>query len=167
MSLAVASLLLFGGAAATVDASNGNETTLEGDGDEVTSHPESDQTIAGETSLEAGSEVRARVRSAADSPFLETESTEVDDDGTFEAAFDLSDVEPGTELTIQVRHDGKTLLETDGRVAGGGSDGPDGTANDGADESPVSADGAGFGAAVALVALAGSPSSGHVADPSP
>ncbi|WP_436906868.1 BGTF surface domain-containing protein [Halosimplex marinum] len=118
----------------TTDASDGNwtrepvndtspvadedhNTTLDYDGDALTLESASDQSIAGETDLPAGTEVTLRVRSAGgSSPFLKSASATVTEGGEFGTAVNMSTVSAGSAFEVTVRHDGDTIAIADGEV---------------------------------------------------
>lgn len=84
--------------------------TLYYEGDGVTLEAGEGQVIRGETNLEPGSTVRVTVSSEnPQSPFLTRPEAEVDEDGRFRVFVDLSHVEPGSNLSIAVDHDGEEL----------------------------------------------------------
>lgn len=93
-----------------------NGTELRYQGDAVTLRNGPDQRISGETDLPSGTQVRIRLQSAGRTPLVRQSTTSVAADGSFSAAFNLSRVEPGTELTISVVHDGEQLLTVPGTV---------------------------------------------------
>lgn len=73
--------------------------------------------VSGEADLDPGTELVVRVRSTGGpSPFLLSNETVVAEDGTFDASFDLSDAEPGTDVRVTAHHDGDVVGETSGEV---------------------------------------------------
>jgi len=81
------------------------------------------QVITGQTSLEPGSQVTVRLRSAdAESPFLKQPVATVDRDGEFAVVVDMSDQAPNTTVDLAVRHDTRTLAERSSRVVACDSD---------------------------------------------
>lgn len=60
------------------------------------------QTLVGTADLEAGTEISVRLTASGGNPFLKQRQTTVGTNGTFEARFDLSGLEPGTEYTATV-----------------------------------------------------------------
>lgn len=75
------------------------------------------QTVTGTSSLDAGTEITIRLRSADESPFLKQRQTTVEADGSFEATFDLSSTEPGTEYTaVVVGDDGQLSEPVEGQI---------------------------------------------------
>lgn len=120
------------------------------------------QTVSGTLDAAAGTDVTVRLR-GHDPPFLLSAEIEVDDDGRFEATFDLTDVEPGAEARIEVRRDGDVLAEStvvveepDESTDGDGgdtevSDDPDSDSED--DTGALSDELPGFGAIGTLLAL--------------
>ncbi|PSQ27915.1 hypothetical protein BRD03_04995 [Halobacteriales archaeon QS_9_68_17] len=70
------------------------------------------QAVQGQTSLAAGSEVTIRVQSQSSAnPFLLEQRATVQDNGTFNADFDFSEAEEGTNFTVDVREGGESLLD--------------------------------------------------------
>ncbi|WP_224450152.1 BGTF surface domain-containing protein [Haloprofundus salilacus] len=61
-------------------------------------------TVEGETSIAPGSEIRIRAQSesGASNTFVETQTTTVSQNGTFNASFDFSDLEAGTNFTLSL-----------------------------------------------------------------
>jgi hypothetical protein len=106
------------------DADDGNGEEAEdtvfdtNDEGEIELAAESGQTVSGETDLDPGTEVTVRLRSSGENPFLMQEQVTIDEDGSFEATFDLSGVEPGSPVDATLRADGKTIDEASGEVAG-------------------------------------------------
>lgn len=86
------------------------------DGEQLTLEPASGQTIRGETDLEGGTELSVRVRSSGENPFLRSRPTTVDEDGTFEVTFDMSDVPEGTTFEVTAHRNGTRLAATTGEV---------------------------------------------------
>ncbi|WP_459193428.1 DUF7827 domain-containing protein [Halosimplex sp. J119] len=117
-----------------------NGTTLDTTDGEVRVAPAAEQTISGETTLDAGTPISIRVVSESpSSPFLVTAVTEVDDDGTFEGTFDFSDMSSGTEISVDVRTDDRFLARGTGTITDCESDCPTRTASGGDDGTPASA----------------------------
>lgn len=87
------------------------------EGESLTLEPAASQAVEGRTDLAAGAEVAIRLRASGGQPFLKSESTTVENDGTFAATFNMSGVEPGTAFDVTVSHNGTTVIEADGRVA--------------------------------------------------
>lgn len=86
------------------------------DGERLTVDPAPDQVVQGETDLERGTELSVRIRSSGENPFLMSATATVDDDGAFEATFDMSDVPPGTTFEVVVHRDGARFLNATGEV---------------------------------------------------
>ena len=61
-----------------------------------------EETISGTTTVAPGTELLFTVTSTSGTPFVDSETTEVEDDGTWEIEADFSDIESGTEFTIEV-----------------------------------------------------------------
>ncbi|QLH80874.1 BGTF surface domain-containing protein [Halosimplex pelagicum] len=110
-------------------------TTIDTTDGEVRVAPEVGQTIAGETTLDAGTPVSVRVVSdSPSSPFLVTAEATVDDDGTFEGTFDFSDMPSGTPIDVSVRTDDRFLTAESGRIVDCEPECPTGTATAGGDD---------------------------------
>ncbi|WP_157971713.1 DUF7827 domain-containing protein [Halorussus litoreus] len=62
----------------------------------------SDATISGSSSVAPGTDLEIEVSNTQDSPFLRRATATVGEDGSWEASFDLSEVEPGTNFTVDV-----------------------------------------------------------------
>ncbi|PSQ51703.1 hypothetical protein BRD20_10420 [Halobacteriales archaeon SW_8_65_20] len=148
-------------------------------GDPVMVEPGTDQVISGETSIAPGTEVTMRARATGDNPFLVSTTTTVAQNGTFEGAFDFSEVSNNTSFTVTASAspqfaDGE--LSAEGTVANTTdepedtptptptdmptdepTDEPTDTPTDMATDTPSDTEGStpGFGGAVAIVALAG------------
>ena len=148
-------------------------------GDPVMVEPGTDQVISGETSIAPGTEVTMRARATGDNPFLVSTTTTVAQNGTFEGAFDFSEVSNNTSFTVTASAspqfaDGE--LSAEGTVANTTdepedtptptptdmptdepTDMPTDTPTDMATDTPSDTEGStpGFGGAVAIVALAG------------
>lgn len=88
------------------------------EGEQLTLQAEADQVVEGRTDLGEGENVSVRLRSTGENPFLKTRTATVDDDGAFEATFDLSDVEGDADVGVVVRHDDTRLVEAAGAVVG-------------------------------------------------
>ncbi|WP_332898724.1 DUF7282 domain-containing protein [Haladaptatus sp. CMSO5] len=79
--------------------------------------------VSGTTNVAPGTELTVRLRSSnSDSPFLKSQTVDVQADGTFSAEFDMSDVATGAEFTASIRKGGTVLGdEVDGVVGEGAS----------------------------------------------
>ena len=86
------------------------------DGERLTVDPAAEQAIRGETDLEASTELSVRLRSSGDSPFLKSATATVDDDGAFEATFDMTGVDGGTAFDVTVYRNGTRIMNTTGEV---------------------------------------------------
>lgn len=103
---------------ATTTQATPNGTTLDTTDGDVVVQRSAQQSISGETTVDAGTSLSIRVQSSSsESPFLMQVETTVAEDGTFEGSFDFSDVATGTEFEVTVRGDGATLAQAPGRVA--------------------------------------------------
>mgnify|MGYP000274067318 CR=1 FL=1 len=87
------------------------------EGETLTLDPAASQAVEGRTDLAAGAEIAIRLQANGGQPFLKSESTTVESDGTFAATFNMSGVEPGTAFEVTVSHNGTAVIEADGRVA--------------------------------------------------
>lgn len=87
---------------ATVDVTEANATVADGE-------------VAGETSLAPGTEVTVTVKNSDDNPFLKSQVVEVEQDGTFTAAFDFSDSSVGTDYTVTAEA-GSVSAEASGQL---------------------------------------------------
>ena len=74
------------------------------------------QTISGETTVAAGTEISVSVRSTGDSPFLLSQDATVQEDGTFNATFDFTNVSAGQNFTVDASGNWQDDPETDGQV---------------------------------------------------
>lgn len=105
------------GALALAGVAGAQATTLFDDGDELSLEAGEGQAIRGQTSLDPGSTVTVTVESEnPQSPFLVRPQADVGEDGRFTTYVDLSNVDPGSNVTAEVSHDGEALAETTVRV---------------------------------------------------
>lgn len=75
------------------------------------------QVIRGKTSLDRGTNLTVRALSENSSqPFLKSNETVVEDDGTFRVTYNFSMIKPGTEFLTEVRHDGQVVANKTGSV---------------------------------------------------
>lgn len=81
---------------------------------EIENDPE--QNFTGRTDLEPGSELVIRAVSRGEEAFLIANETAVDENGTFEATLDLSNVPPGSRFEMTAHHDGVAKGMTMGLV---------------------------------------------------
>lgn len=111
----IAGSLGVAGLGSAAGASQGDvEFTPEGDA--LTLAPAPGQSVTGTTSYAEGVELTIRLQSSGSSPFLRSQGVTVAEDGTFEATFDLSKVDPGTEFTATARWYGMEQVRTTGEV---------------------------------------------------
>lgn len=87
----------------TVDIDDGQELQLE-------AHENS--TVTGTIDAPAGTEVTVRMQSSGGSPYLKSNPATVDEDGRFEARFDLSHVENDHEATLVVMTEREDIERT-------------------------------------------------------
>ena len=99
-------------AKATTATVDGNGTTIATDGEELVLKAAENQTVRGETDLAPGTTLSLNVEGEA---FLQTTTTTVTDEGTFNATLDLSSVGE-QDVTVKVYRNETILAETDGRV---------------------------------------------------
>jgi hypothetical protein len=59
-------------------------------------------TISGDSTLAPGTELNVEAANTGQSPFLKRQTATVSEDGTWEASFDFSDVEPNTNFTVSI-----------------------------------------------------------------
>lgn len=72
--------------------------------------------LAGKTDLEPGTELMVRVRASGDQPFLKSQTTTVDEAGTFEVTYNLTSANPGQEVSVSLRADGESAESVDGEI---------------------------------------------------
>ncbi len=95
----------------------GEGTHVVSDGDRLVLESGPGRAIRGRTDLPAGTKLSVRVQSqSGEHPFLMTDETTVDRNGTFRAVVDFSDVPPDTNFSVVIHHDGTDLTETEGTV---------------------------------------------------
>jgi len=75
------------------------------------------QRVSGEVDLAPGSRVTVRLVSTGSSPLLRTTRTVVTENGTFGAAFDLSNVPANATVEVRARFDGERIGNRSGVVA--------------------------------------------------
>lgn len=92
-------------------------TTLDYDGDRLTVDNAAGQTISGTTDREPGTELRVRVRSTGESPFLKQQTTTVGSDGRFAVTMDFSSVPAGATFQVTVVAEDERLVTATGDVA--------------------------------------------------
>lgn len=81
-------------------------------------HSDEQQVVSGETTLEPGTEMTVRIKSAdASNPFIQQSQVRVRPNGTFAARFDLAGVPANTSYELYGHVDGDTLFERTGTVA--------------------------------------------------
>jgi hypothetical protein len=74
------------------------------------------QTVSGSTNLDAGTEVHVSVTGDDEGRLLARNTTTVDDDGTFTASLDLSNVEDDRDVTVELVVYRETVATADSRV---------------------------------------------------
>ncbi|WP_435063878.1 BGTF surface domain-containing protein [Halobaculum sp. EA56] len=152
-------LALAGVAGVAAGASEASLSTVNGT---VRVHAVEDATVRGTTDLDPGANVSVRVQSSGDTEpaFIRSETVRVGEDGSFAAAFDFSEYDPGDTFTVTVRHDDATIAEAEGRIVADGvpvtRTGTDATGSSAATTSTggsTETTGPGFGVAAAAAAL--------------
>lgn len=104
-----------GAPATTVESSaDGVSATIVHDGDSLRFHAAADQTVTVRTSADAGTELHVVLRESGD--FSDVYGATVSEDGTATASLDLRHVEPGTNVSVTVRHEQENLARADGAV---------------------------------------------------
>ena len=103
-----------GSTGGTADAAETPRFTY--DGERLTLEPAPEQSIRGETDLDADTELSVRLRSSGENPFLKSATATVEDDGAFEATFDMTGVEDGTTFDVVVQRNGSRVMNTTGEV---------------------------------------------------
>ncbi|WP_123539354.1 BGTF surface domain-containing protein [Halosimplex salinum] len=93
-----------------------HNTTLDYDGETLTLEAGPNQSVAGETDLDPGTNVSVRLRSTGGNPFLVTSTATVAEDGRFDAEFNMTAVSPGATFEVTVRHDDDRIATADGEV---------------------------------------------------
>jgi len=95
-----------------------NESYFSFDGERLTLESTADQSIAGHVNESRDIEtVAVRLQSTdTKSPFLRSATANVSESGTFETAFNFSNVDGGAGFTATLLHNGTTLAEADGEV---------------------------------------------------
>lgn len=78
--------------------------------------PATAQVVGGTTNLDPGTELVVRMRSAGENPFLISRAVNVGTDGSFQAAFDLSDVPSGTPYQVAVYYNGSRVANASGEI---------------------------------------------------
>jgi len=99
----------------TADDDDESGTTLDG-GDRITVESTANRTIAGSTDREPGTELRVRVRSTGESPFLKQQTTTVGPDGRFAVTMDFSSAPAGATFQVTVAADDERLVTATGEV---------------------------------------------------
>ncbi|WP_168216238.1 DUF7827 domain-containing protein [Halorussus halobius] len=81
----------------------------------------SDAAVSGASSVAAGTDLAVELSNTQDAPFLRRGTATVGEDGTWEVTVDLSDVQPGTNFTVDVAdpeaNASGVVVETDGAAA--------------------------------------------------
>lgn len=114
-SLALAALVLGAVAVGTLPAAADQQTSFDGDSFPLVAAQQ--QVVTGETTVEPGTEVTARIQSTEpEAPFLYQSHAEVQDDGTFVAVLDLSAVPANTSYELAVHSDGTELTNRSGTI---------------------------------------------------
>jgi len=115
-SVALAAVLIAAAAAGPGLAAGEQQATLSEDSFPL--YSDEQQVVTGETSLDPGTEMTVRIKSAdASSPFLYQRQVRVRSNGTFIAQFDLTRASANTSYELSAHVDGDTLFERTGTVA--------------------------------------------------
>ncbi|EMA05563.1 hypothetical protein C437_12955 [Haloarcula vallismortis ATCC 29715] len=86
--------------------------------DSLPLHADEQQVVTGETTLDSGTEMTVRIKSAnASNPFLHQRQVRVQPNGTFVAQFDLSDLPANISYELSAHVDGDTLFERTETIA--------------------------------------------------
>lgn len=117
VAVLVALSLTVAGVAQPVLAADDPEISLEYDGDQLVLDSAPNQTIRGTTSLPPGTSLYVRLQSAnSDQPFIKTRAATVGPDGSFNATFDLSNIEPAQIRVSVGAENSSASAEFDARV---------------------------------------------------
>ena len=85
----------------------------------VTVEQSANGSVTGTSSLAAGTDLTVTARSSGgQNPFLRSATTTVQDDGTWEANIDVSDIPTGTNFTVSVKKGSQTLDTADATIGG-------------------------------------------------
>ena len=84
--------------------------------DLINLEPDSGQVVTGTTNLAPGSEIDVRVRATGENPLLLTQTVEVNTQRNYEASFDLSDREIGTEFEVTATGPSRTSETVDALI---------------------------------------------------
>ncbi|WP_276302420.1 BGTF surface domain-containing protein [Halorussus lipolyticus] len=92
----------------------------------------SEATLSGDSTLAPGTEISVEVANTGRNPFLRRSTATVQEDGSWEATFDLSGVPAGTNFTVSITD--PAVRETGGVVAGDAGEDDQATETEEADE---------------------------------
>jgi hypothetical protein len=102
---------------ATRPADPAAATSLALDDGRLTLGAAAGRAVRGETSLPPGTTLAVRVRSTGgDSPFILSRNAVVGDDGRFRAVYNLSEMDPGTPISVTVVANDTRVATADGQV---------------------------------------------------
>jgi hypothetical protein len=97
-----------------------DERAIAYDGDRLTLANDPNRTVRGTTDLASGTQLQVVLQSTGPgTQFIKTTSTTIGEDGSYEAAFDMSGIDPDTRVRVELRHDGARLANTTGTVVAG------------------------------------------------
>lgn len=91
------------------------EATIDGE-EPIDLAAAANQTVSGSTNLDAGTEVSVELENASDGRLLAVASPTVDENGEFTATVDLSELDAGGDVTIELVVYRETIATADGRV---------------------------------------------------
>lgn len=109
-------ILVLVAAASGVAAADG-KTAITHQGDAVVLDAARDQHVTGTTPFDRDTVIGVRVKSVGDThPFLVSKAVRVDQNGSFDVAFDLSELAPlrGGPVAVVIRHNESTIHQVDG-----------------------------------------------------
>lgn len=103
----VASIVAAGAVGAAGASAADADPSFVYDGDQLTLHSGPGQNVTGQTDLEAGTVVEVMVESETPTnPFLMRDKAVVQDDGSFTAHFDLSNLDPRSNVSVRATAEG-------------------------------------------------------------
>lgn len=112
------------------DAADSDSITVLPSEDRIVVDPEAEQTIRGETTFEAGTNLSLRVKAVTGRKYLQARQVSVNESGEFNATFDFSVADPGSTFELVVVGPGETREAVPGRVDGSWVPPKDGTDDD-------------------------------------
>ncbi|KAB1190505.1 hypothetical protein GJR96_16165 [Haloferax sp. MBLA0076] len=112
------------------DAADSDSITVVPSEDRIVVDPEAEQTIRGETTFEAGTNLSFRVKAVTGRKYLQARQVSVNESGEFNATLDFSVADPGSTFELVVVGPGETRESVPGRVNGSWVPPEDGTDGD-------------------------------------